>query len=524
MLTCGRASLLLAGTLKARAILEVKDAAKIEPNCPILELPKPTLRRAVVPRVATDGVYMSSDTVTFGICARGHAGAASKLAAALEIKPQRSSSSSNDAELSWSSVQEAVQNLTWEEVKAKVENAGLPLVRQTTFEDLAWHGKTTYPVTGHCLTPLEGVDDLDAIVAPPFDLGCSSNHKVQFPAAKLGAHTKAWHTHGWSPLAPGAGLKKASSFTQTLRSKIAPEMVVFELSESGASSVAATSRMLGEMTNANIVRITLSNGSKGQVKDSLETSALNFFNYLKSGKVNVTCELTEIPALIEKAGEANAVFVTNMADPLLASAGVDHASLLKRFPKLIYGFVTPFGLEGPHNIRGEIGSWFLNGPAATFLSGFNVAPPDLTPQLGELVTANFLLAAVSTAVFHRSRTGEGQLAHVAMNRSSTWSAATMLPFIAGDKVNNRHKMMVGDTPHPVDGEKWRDANMPLLNSFQTRDGVWVIVLGVPIGSLVKYFKAFGCKYEAFLGAARVVGGSMWNQTPGGLMGHAMKGW
>ena len=125
-----------------------------------------------------------------------------------------------------------------------------------------------------------------------------------------------------------------------------PGMVVFELSESGASSVAAATRMLGEMTNANIVKITLTEGSKGYCADSLETSSLKFYNHLKAGKVEVTCSLEEIPALIAKAGEANAVFITNLPHPLLASAAVDHASLLSRFPRLIYGFVTPLGLDG----------------------------------------------------------------------------------------------------------------------------------------------------------------------------------
>lgn len=499
----------------ARAILQVKDADKIKPNCSVLELPKPTLTREVVPRVATDGVYLSSDSISFGICARGHAGADSTLAAALQIEPK---------ELSWKSVQAAVGKMTWEDAKVKVEGVGLPVVRQTEFEDIAWRGKTTYPAVDHCLTPLEGVADLDSIIAPPFDLGCSPNgHKAKFPAPKLGSHTKAWYKHGWSPVAANARMPKAASYAQPLQTAMCTDVVIFELSESGASSIAAATRMLGEMTNANIVKITLTEGSAGAGKDNLETSAAKFYNHLKAGKVDVTCTLDEIPTLIEKAGASNVVFATNLPHPLLAAAGVDHATLLKRFPAMIYGFVTPLGLDGPHNIRGEIASWFLNGPASTFFGGYKVGPPDLTPQLGELVTANYVAAAVAIALFHRRRTGEGQLAHVAMNRSSTWSSATLLPFLASDKVNNRYKLLVGGGEHPCDGEGWWKVNMPLLNSFQTRDGVWVIVLGVPIGSLVKYFKVFNCKYEAFLGAARIIGGSMWNKNPGGMMGHVFRG-
>ena len=46
----------------------------------------------------------------------------------------------------------------------------------------------------------------------------------------------------------------------------------------------------------------------------------------------------------------------------------------------------------------------------------------------------------------------------------------------------------------VDGRDWWKVTAPLINNYRTKDGAWIIVLGIPIGSLIKIINSLGVKY------------------------------
>ncbi len=48
------------------------------------------------------------------------------------------------------------------------------------------------------------------------------------------------------------------------------------------------------------------------------------------------------------------VFVTNMRQAGLGRLGLDHESLLARYPRLIYGAITGYGLDGPDADRATV--------------------------------------------------------------------------------------------------------------------------------------------------------------------------
>ena len=106
-------------------------------------------------------------------------------------------------------------------------------------------------------------------------------------------------------------------------------------------------------------------------------------------------------------------------------------------PGLVYGLVTPFGRAAPPNEqrRHDLGAfWAASGFAATMAGNIQLptayegagedfalgSPASLPLQLGELAAGLCLMAGVGPALFHRQRTGEGQLVETSLVRCGTW--------------------------------------------------------------------------------------------------------
>lgn len=138
------------------------------------------------------------------------------------------------------------------------------------------------------------------------------------------------------------------------------------------------------------------------------------------------------------------VFVENLSQEFIASLGIDYASLKKVNPNLIYCAVSGFGLEGPWRYRRAMDTVIQALTGITDLTGFPERPPvkvgiSLVDLLGSCVAA----AAILAALYHRARTGQGQLLDVAMCDVGAWLTAEVWPLVlAGEKVSrvgNRHR-------------------------------------------------------------------------------------
>ena len=71
------------------------------------------------------------------------------------------------------------------------------------------------------------------------------------------------------------------------------------------------------------------------------------------------------------------VFVTNMRQAGLRRLGLDHESLLARYPRLIYGAITGYGLEGPDADRAayDIAAFWARSGIAASLTSEGQHPP-----------------------------------------------------------------------------------------------------------------------------------------------------
>ena len=117
------------------------------------------------------------------------------------------------------------------------------------------------------------------------------------------------------------------------------------------------------------------------------------------------------------------VFVTNVRSRALDRAGLGYPALSKQFPSLIYAILTAWGLEGPRadDPGYDVGAFW----AATGLQDFSKPADDghvgqFPPAIGDHLTAMQLVAGVALGLFHRARTGRGQLVDTALLRSGIW--------------------------------------------------------------------------------------------------------
>jgi len=161
------------------------------------------------------------------------------------------------------------------------------------------------------------------------------------------------------------------------------------------------------------------------------------------------------------------VFVTNVRPAGLARLGLDPESLTKKFPRLIYGVVTGYGIEGPDVDRAgyDIGAfWARSGLAHT-----TVAPDELPPAIrsgqGDHTTALSLVSGVMAALFDRERTGKGRVVSTSLLRTGMytlgWDIGVFLRF--GKRQSTKPN---------------RENPAPMMNCYRAGDGRAFWLLGL----------------------------------------------
>jgi crotonobetainyl-CoA:carnitine CoA-transferase CaiB-like acyl-CoA transferase len=139
------------------------------------------------------------------------------------------------------------------------------------------------------------------------------------------------------------------------------------------------------------------------------------------------------------------VFITNVRTAGLQRLGLDAESLSAKFPRLIYGIITGYGLDGPDVDRAgyDIGAfWSRSGLAHT-----TVAPDELPPGLrsgqGDHTTALSLASGVMAALFDRERTGKGRVVSTSLLRTGIytigWDVGVYLRYGKRQGTRARHK-------------------------------------------------------------------------------------
>lgn len=174
------------------------------------------------------------------------------------------------------------------------------------------------------------------------------------------------------------------------------------------------------------------------------------------------------------------VLITNVRNQALTKMGLDYSTVAKEFPRLIYGHLSAWGLQGPRqNDPGyDVGAFYAYTGLMDICRSSDEAPlPRYPGPFGDTLTGTQLVAGVALALLHRNATGRGQLVDVALLRAGIWSMSHPVtahaagnPYAAGLNPAVRTTTVVGERSTMI-----TDA------TFRCKDGRWIMLLGVESG-------------------------------------------
>ena len=165
--------------------------------------------------------------------------------------------------------------------------------------------------------------------------------------------------------------------------------------------------------------------------------------------------------IIYKLLEDADVFITNYRPHSLKRAGLTYEDLKDRFPKLVYGWVTGYGLEGPwKDDPGFDGIAFYARTGWAWSLGSSDTTM-LTPGTsGDVITGTNLYTGIVTSLFNRERTGKGELVDVYLYGTSLFMVAMMVTSASYYKLK-----------FPRDN----DERNPVIVSYVCKDGIPVLI-------------------------------------------------
>jgi len=175
------------------------------------------------------------------------------------------------------------------------------------------------------------------------------------------------------------------------------------------------------------------------------------------GKRSVVLDLRdgEERALLDALLETADVFVTNLRPGALERLGLDPGALGARHPRLVYGAITGYGMEGEDRDRAgyDVGAYWARSGLAHTLVPPGELPPALRSGMGD------------HQLHERQRTGRGGLVSTSLLRtgmySIAWDIGIQLRFDRRERTRPRER-----------------SRAPLVNCYLAGDdrGFWLICL------------------------------------------------
>jgi len=157
------------------------------------------------------------------------------------------------------------------------------------------------------------------------------------------------------------------------------------------------------------------------------------------------------------------IFISNYEVSALKNLSLDYDGLSRVNPKIIYGIVTGYGLEGPDKDQRGFdltAAWARSG-AQYQTADPNAPPPPQRFGLMDKTTSAHLVAGLLAAVIHRDRTGKGQEIDISLFHTAVWSLSTDI-----------QSALIG-LPFPRHDHS--TAQNPLANNYRSKDGIWFLL-------------------------------------------------
>ncbi len=232
---------------------------------------------------------------------------------------------------------------------------------------------------------------------------------------------------------------------------------------------------------AEVIRVERPGGSEDRFLGLLSPSGDNysFINQNRNKKgITLDFERSEKARkiLMELVRHADAV-IENFSEQAARAFGVTYEKLKEVKPDIIYAHISAFGTDGPYSHRIGFDQIAKAMSGSMSISGFPGDPPT-REAVNHIDYGTGMLTAlgVVTALYHRNRTGEGQMIDTALLQTAVTCMATA---IGEWEVGRAFRTQLGNRGWwcgPVD-------------TYLTKDKKWV-VLSLPTTSLWRRFCRF----------------------------------
>ncbi len=191
------------------------------------------------------------------------------------------------------------------------------------------------------------------------------------------------------------------------------------------------------------------------------------FDLDNRGKRSISLNLgtTDGAAIARRLVDGADVFVTNVRPRSLVRAGLDYDTVRHDNPRLVYAQVTGYGPGHDDTDRAtfDVGAFWARAGIASLLTAPGAPLPLQRGGMGDHTAAAHAVAAISAALFHRERSGEGQLVNASLLRSGAYTI--------GWDLNTA--LRGGDMPAPYAREAFVN---PLITCYRTKDERWLWLL------------------------------------------------
>ena len=185
------------------------------------------------------------------------------------------------------------------------------------------------------------------------------------------------------------------------------------------------------------------------------------------GKKSICLNLenAEALAIAKRLMDEADVFVSNMRPRVLEQFGIGYDEVRKANPRIIYAQLTGQGPDGAESNRAsyDIGGFWSRAGVGASLTPPNGPMPQQRGGMGDHMTGVAAAGAISAALFHRERTGQGQRVAASLVRTGVYMMGWDYAL----------EMRLGARTIPYD--RFHAPN-PIINCFLTKDGRWMWLL------------------------------------------------
>jgi CoA:oxalate CoA-transferase len=225
---------------------------------------------------------------------------------------------------------------------------------------------------------------------------------------------------------------------------------------------------LGEM-GANVIKIEIPNGGdESRRNPPFSPNGTSAFNTtVNRNKRSITLDLKkeEGKDIFRQLVQMADVVLENFRPDVMDRLGLGYEELKKINPRIIYGSISGFGLEGPLSKRPcyDIIAQGMSGMMS--VTGYPENPPvKIGPSVGDNYSGAYLCMGILSALYNREKTGEGQRIDVAMVDTLF---SIMENFVVKYTVTGETPMRAGNI----------DPGIAPFDSFHAKDGDFVMGCG-----------------------------------------------